>query len=214
MKKLSLFIVATTLGAFLINSCSIERRYHRTGFNVNWNNTAVKIKKDKNSTNSEGEDQIVENTNSSNGSIKNPVSSYTILNDNSIAGNSNELFQQKENNESFNGFESSVNSVENNLKNSTYPILTNKLKESVDRNESIKNRIGKKTEIKALVKEKSSAIDDDTILYVVLAFLIPPLAVYLHEGSWTKRCTVNLILTLLCGLPGVIHALVVILGGK
>lgn len=56
--------------------------------------------------------------------------------------------------------------------------------------------------------------ETDTWLLVVIAFFIPPLAVYLYEGEWTKRCTVNLILTLLCGLPGLIHALVVILGNK
>jgi uncharacterized membrane protein YqaE (UPF0057 family) len=49
------------------------------------------------------------------------------------------------------------------------------------------------------------------VLLVILAFFLPPLAVYLYEGSWTKRCTTNLILTLLCGLPGLIHALIVIL---
>lgn len=58
------------------------------------------------------------------------------------------------------------------------------------------------------------ASEPDTVLLVILAFLLPPLAVYLYEGSWTSRCTVNLILTLLCGLPGVIHALVIILGNK
>ncbi|MFM7725054.1 MAG: YqaE/Pmp3 family membrane protein [Bacteroidota bacterium] len=46
---------------------------------------------------------------------------------------------------------------------------------------------------------------------VLLAILIPILAVYLYEGSWTKRCTVNLILCLLCGIPGMIHALIVVL---
>lgn len=58
------------------------------------------------------------------------------------------------------------------------------------------------------------ANEPDTVLLVILAFLIPPLAVYLYEGEWTKRCTVNLILTLLCGVPGLIHALVIILGNK
>ena len=51
----------------------------------------------------------------------------------------------------------------------------------------------------------------DTVLLVILCFLLPPLAVYLYEGSWTSRCTVNLILTLLCGIPGVIHGLIVVL---
>ena len=60
MKKLSLILIATSLVALLINSCSIERRYHRTGFNVNWNNSSVKIKKDKNSNHYEIDNQLVE----------------------------------------------------------------------------------------------------------------------------------------------------------
>ena len=51
----------------------------------------------------------------------------------------------------------------------------------------------------------------DTAVLVLLAIFIPPLAVYLYEGSWTERCTINLILTILCGIPGMIHALVVVL---
>lgn len=59
---------------------------------------------------------------------------------------------------------------------------------------------------------QESGFRADTVLLVILCFLLPPLAVYLYEGSWTSRCTVNLILTLLCGLPGVIHGLIVVLG--
>ena len=46
---------------------------------------------------------------------------------------------------------------------------------------------------------------------ILLAIFIPPLAVYMYEGSWTERCTLNLILTILCGIPGIIHALIVLL---
>jgi len=56
--------------------------------------------------------------------------------------------------------------------------------------------------------------EDSTILLVILAILLPPLAVYLYFDEWNKTCTINLILSLLCGLPGVIHALIVILGKK
>ncbi|MBL6660397.1 MAG: YqaE/Pmp3 family membrane protein [Crocinitomicaceae bacterium] len=69
--------------------------------------------------------------------------------------------------------------------------------------------------IKAIKKEqKKQGSNTDLVLLVILALFIPPLAVYLYEGYWTERCTINLILTLLCGLPGVIHALIVILGNR
>lgn len=67
--------------------------------------------------------------------------------------------------------------------------------------------------IESISKDQSSAADD-TALLIILAILIPPLAVYLYFDEWNKTCTINLILTLLCGLPGVIHALIVILGKK
>ncbi len=58
---------------------------------------------------------------------------------------------------------------------------------------------------------KSSPVDDDLVLLIVLCFLLPPLAVYLKYNDAGKPFIVNLILTLLCGLPGVIHALVHVL---
>jgi len=54
-------------------------------------------------------------------------------------------------------------------------------------------------------------------VYILLIFLVPfgtVISMYLYEGSWTKRVTVNLLLSFLCGLPGLIHALVVIFGNK
>ncbi len=58
---------------------------------------------------------------------------------------------------------------------------------------------------------KSDPIDDDTLLLVILALLLPPLAVYLKYNEAGKPFIVNIILTLLCGLPGVIHALIHVL---
>jgi len=57
----------------------------------------------------------------------------------------------------------------------------------------------------------SSASSVGTIFLIILAIFIPPLAVYLHQGSWNSTCWINLILTLLLWLPGVIHALIVVL---
>lgn len=59
--------------------------------------------------------------------------------------------------------------------------------------------------------KKSSPVDDNLILLVVLCFLLPPLAVYLKYNEAGKPFVVNIILTLLCGLPGVIHALIHVL---
>lgn len=50
-------------------------------------------------------------------------------------------------------------------------------------------------------------LDDELILLIILCFILPPLAVYLKYHEIGTPFWVNVILTLLCGLPGVIHAL-------
>jgi uncharacterized membrane protein YqaE (UPF0057 family) len=52
----------------------------------------------------------------------------------------------------------------------------------------------------------------NTLLLVILAILLPPLAVYLHEGEINSRFWISLLLTLLFWIPGVIYALIIILG--
>jgi uncharacterized membrane protein YqaE (UPF0057 family) len=71
-----------------------------------------------------------------------------------------------------------------------------------------------KQEIKKFKKEKrkTGAADTNTLLLVILAILLPPLAVYLHQGEINTKFWISLILTLLGWLPGIIYALIVILG--
>ncbi|HEY1112088.1 MAG TPA: YqaE/Pmp3 family membrane protein [Chitinophagaceae bacterium] len=88
------------------------------------------------------------------------------------------------------------------------------------------NNLSKK-EKKERVKEVKKAIkqhkadkragkqaDTNTILLVILAILLPPLAVYLHEGAINNRFWISLLLTLLFWIPGVIYALIIILGDE
>jgi uncharacterized membrane protein YqaE (UPF0057 family) len=49
-----------------------------------------------------------------------------------------------------------------------------------------------------------------TLLMVILAILLPPVAVFLKVGI-TKHFWINLVLCLLFFLPGQIHALIVVL---
>ena len=96
---------------------------------------------------------------------------------------------------------------------------------------SKKERKDRFKEFKKTVKEYKAQkkagddIDTNTLLLVLLAILVPPLAVYLHEGSTNNKFWLNVILTalglvilgfagpfFLGTLPGIIHALIVILG--
>lgn len=70
-----------------------------------------------------------------------------------------------------------------------------------------------KSVIKEYKAEKNAGSQPSTnqLLLVILAILLPPLAVYLHEGVINNKFWLDLILTLLFFLPGVIYALIVVL---
>ena len=56
----------------------------------------------------------------------------------------------------------------------------------------------------------ATTANTNKVLLVVLAFLLPPAAVALRDGIGTSF-VINLILTLFMWIPGVIHALLVVL---
>ena len=71
-----------------------------------------------------------------------------------------------------------------------------------------------KKEWKTYKQEKKNGAEPSTnqTLLIILAILLPPLAVYLHEGEINNKFWISLLLTLLFFLPGVIYALLVVLG--
>jgi uncharacterized membrane protein YqaE (UPF0057 family) len=71
-----------------------------------------------------------------------------------------------------------------------------------------------KQSLKAYKAAKRSGGDTstNTLLLVILAILLPPLAVYLHEGEINTRFWIDLILSLLFYIPGMIYALIIVLG--
>jgi len=73
-----------------------------------------------------------------------------------------------------------------------------------------------KKQLKTFKKEKKAgrASNVDTVVLVILAILLPPLAVYLHQGEINSKFWIALLLTLLFFLPGVIYALIVVLGDE
>jgi uncharacterized membrane protein YqaE (UPF0057 family) len=81
-----------------------------------------------------------------------------------------------------------------------------------------------KKERKARIKEAKKEIrkykrsahkgeaSENTVLMAILCILLPPLAVYLHEGEINTRFWISLLLTILFWIPGVIYALIVVFG--
>lgn len=189
MKKLLFSIIAITL---FLGSCTVEKRHYMSGYHVEWNNKNKKADKAE-----AAPVQLAE--------VQHSVTEQIVALEQtaSVQTEQNVVAQT----------EVATASVEQVAKPSTKPSIKQvaqmKAQQQVLKQAIKENAIASKRNMSS---EASS--EPDTVLLIVLAFLIPPLAVYLYEGSWTSRCTVNLILTLLCGIPGLIHALVVILGGN
>lgn len=68
----------------------------------------------------------------------------------------------------------------------------------------------KKLEKKASKIAKKGSSSDDAILYYILAFFIPFLAVGLVTNWEVKQVVINILLCCLCGIPGIIHAFIVV----
>lgn len=61
-------------------------------------------------------------------------------------------------------------------------------------------------------QKRSGSGSSANIIEIICAILIPPLGVYLHEGEINTKFWIDLLLTLLFFLPGMIYALIVVLG--
>jgi uncharacterized membrane protein YqaE (UPF0057 family) len=71
---------------------------------------------------------------------------------------------------------------------------------------SVKKQV--KEAVKAKISKKEAS--DDEILYYILAVIIPFLAVGLVTDWDIGQVILNIILCCLCGIPGIIHALIVV----
>lgn len=83
-----------------------------------------------------------------------------------------------------------------------------------ERNERLKQVKKEIKNYKKQEKQGAAAPSTNTLLLVILAILLPPLAVYLHQGEINNKFWIALVLTLLFFVPGVIYALIVVLGDK
>lgn len=208
MKKFALLLIAACTMTLVLDSCSVQKRYHRKGFTVNWNNVSFKMKKNQKTVDSESiqEDIVV--------SDSKKTEKFTRKYQ---APASNDLATAEKT--TFPSIPSQVNtSLKNKInKHGTTNFIASK--EDLNEQKAKSTKKEAKAIINAIKKDqKKQGSNTDVALLLLLALFLPfigaPLAVYLYEGYWTERCTINLILTLLCGLPGIIHAFIVILGNR
>jgi uncharacterized membrane protein YqaE (UPF0057 family) len=210
MKKLGLLLVVAFMSTLILDSCTVQKRYHRKGFNVNWNHTSIGGKKDKNKVSYESSEEEVAEVKETKSTVKevtNVASAYSNEVTTDFASTTDEI-----------SLVATV-PVENklNTRNESKEInILAPVSNSKEVKVSNKKYKGTIAEMKMKkFQEKGSSVEP--WVYLLLILLVPfgtTIAMYLYEGSWTSRVTLNLILTLLCGLPGLIHALVIIFGNR
>ncbi|MGB3948265.1 MAG: YqaE/Pmp3 family membrane protein [Bacteroidia bacterium] len=198
MKK----IFGTLIIVGILASCSVDKRLYRPGYNVNWNKSTANVETNKKATTT---------TVATNELIKH--SATETYSEETLTASNNNLFVP-------------VSKPKNILLEATKNtgVVELSASNSMLKNSDIKTQHSTKELKKAFIKEYKNVTKttkskiDDTLLYLLLILLVPfgtTISMYLYEGSqWTSRVTTNLILTLLCGIPGIIHALVVIFGKK
>ncbi len=104
------------------------------------------------------------------------------------------------------------------IQSSVAPVQEIELKEAVKeakeewKSLSRKERKAKRSEIKKAIRDYRASGDTDTLLLVIITILLPPLGMFLYEGSVTNRFWISLLLTLLLYIPGLVYTLIVILG--
>lgn len=79
--------------------------------------------------------------------------------------------------------------------------------ERKERNQEIRSTV---RNIRKAIQNRED-IDTGLALLVILAVILPPLAVYLKENEINSRFWISLLLSLLFWLPGVIYSLLVVL---
>jgi len=78
-----------------------------------------------------------------------------------------------------------------------------------------KTRINEvKKQVKLLKKEKkeNKSANVEMWVLILLSILLPPLAVYLHQGEINGKFWLSILLTILFWVPGVIYAILVVTG--
>jgi uncharacterized membrane protein YqaE (UPF0057 family) len=206
MKKL---LLAVLLVGFAISSCSIEKRLHQKGFNVEWNNNLGSLKKDKKQKQDFVSSEAVEEIAIvSPKAIKTPSvnsSSSAISADGASLNESIEASLFVEENTT-----NEVNSQESSVVNDT---KIGKINRTIITPKASNSKVvasANKTKTSTKMVKKALKNDVPIVLLYILCFFIPFLAVGLATDWDVTAVVINLILSFLFWLPGIIHAIIVV----
>ena len=208
LKKYLIFALVSTF----IYSCSIQKKRYSIGYTVQFNkkNFDKKSKKDKNKKSNINNEINLSDAIAQQNNENDLLSNQTKVTLKSSNKKVNEIVKKEKVN-SFTKTHKTNKRIDlnkntnNTFKNSETAFSNKLLKDKVWRASSA----NKKPKTEKIIKKKSNN-DTNIILLYILAWFIPFLAVGIVTGWDTKTVIINLLWTLLCGLPGVIHAMIIV----
>ena len=203
MKKL---LLAVLVVGFAISSCSIEKRLHQKGFNVEWNKNLGSLKKDKKEkqdfVSSEAVEEIAVVSHKT--TKAHSANNSAISVDGVTLNESNEASVFVEDNTT-----NEVDSPESTVANNTKIGKVNKAIIASNASSS-KEVASNKTMNSTKSVKKALKNDMPTGLLYLLCFLMPWLAVGFATDWDIKTVVINILWTFLCGIPGIIHAIIIV----
>jgi uncharacterized membrane protein YqaE (UPF0057 family) len=196
MKKNYLLLIALLI--VFASSCTITKRRYNSGYHIEWKHAATKVEK----INQDNELAKVE-TNSIDANKAEETSASASLESNIAPANT---------------------TVSNPISEAPKSLTQKSVaKKSTTRSSNVspatfETPVQSKTSTEAFVPvtdhvdaaESHTSNDVDFVVLVILAIFLPPLAVYLHQGSLNDMFWISVLLTLLLILPGSVFALLLI----
>ena len=195
MKKIKELVVVAISLIFILSACTMEKRHYMSGYDIQWKNGEAKVSK---KAVTEPNVNVASNTNNTQNaepaekieqSKTLNTNNFEASNDNMIASTDNSVYipSTSKNELVYTGSYSAPSQSKINLSTERTIIKANTRKTN---------------------KAASSGSNVPKILLYILCFIIPPLAVGLATNwNWTK-VVINILWCFLCGIPGIIHAII------
>ncbi len=192
IKQLSFVVLVTLL---TLSACTMQKRVYNRGFHIEW-------------FESKGSDKVAAVHAKKAEKKQSQSSAQTIANKTETAANVDNM------NIAVNDTKTILNAVEENKSQTvSAPKVFFKSTKMAQKVLSQKSNTFAKPVMKAAVKQMAKptkTADAELILLYVLCILIPPLAVGIVTDWDGGPVILNLLLCLLCWLPGIIHAFIVV----
>jgi uncharacterized membrane protein YqaE (UPF0057 family)/outer membrane murein-binding lipoprotein Lpp len=204
MKKITLFSLVSLL---LLGACTLEKRVYRNGYNVQWH-SSLKVKNQQPEQVTTEEISAV-STKAQKSMEADNSAKETRSTDAQIATHPLQGYKVNTSTQ-----ELVVNETSSETQQLRAVVKQYFVKESSSKatHTTVKAASKKAQRLVHVLKKTSDSSSDDVpmLLIYLLCFFLPPVAVGLVTDWDTEIVIYNLLWTILCGFPGIIHALIIV----